>query len=90
MGGFRNLLTNNPNCSHRTDIGDVNVGQDYATQKYTVWGRRGSQDSHRVCQTCLKFLQHCPKWRGRSEVMGIIYPHGRNSHGVTPHKETDL
>lgn len=53
-------------------------------------GKERQLDSRHVCQMCFKFFQYFPQHRGKSEVTGIIYPDGRDSFGVVPHKEIDL
>lgn len=53
-------------------------------------GKERQLGSCHVCQMCFKFFQYFPEQRGRSGVTGIIYPDGRDSFGVTPHKEIDL
>lgn len=49
-------------------------------------GRRGSRICH-VCQMCFKFPQYISQQRAESEVMGIIYPDGRDSSGAAPNTE---
>lgn len=59
----------------------------YATCRNGQPGKERQPDPCHVCQICFKCSQYISQQRVTSEVMGIIYPDGRDSFGAAPDLE---